>query len=203
MKNDRLLTVFGQIDEKYISEARPKVNYLKEREKEMKTNKIIDFMKKPMVAVATLVLCVCLSGTTVLAATDRLQGFFGDVFRWNGAVVGTVYEQATDEVELKIIEASKQLEVELVLLCPDKLPYSELERLGIESYKIVDMDNQEIVKGEATEMITIDEGKVSVLLSLNDVEDGSYRLIISQLSGDKKADQKLVLNGNWEYTFTK
>lgn len=48
-----------------------------------------------------LVLCLCLTGVTALAATGKLQGFFSDITGWNGAVVGTSYEQATKELEVK------------------------------------------------------------------------------------------------------
>ena len=62
--------------------------------------------KKPMVAVASFAVCVCLMGVTALAATGKLEGYFRDIKRWDGAVIGTAYEQATDEVELNIIDVS-------------------------------------------------------------------------------------------------
>ena len=47
---------------------------MKSEEKRM--NKGCQFLKKPMVAIASLVLCLCLMSVTVLAATGKLQGFF-------------------------------------------------------------------------------------------------------------------------------
>ena len=72
--------------------------------------------KKPMVAVASFAICVCLMGVTALAAAGKLEGYFRDIKRWDGAVIGTAYEQATDEVELNIIEFSDKLVVEITMV---------------------------------------------------------------------------------------
>ncbi len=60
--------------------------------------------------------CISLTGVTTLAATGTLQGFFKDIMGWNGAVVGTIYEQASDEIELSVIGVTDQLMVEKRLL---------------------------------------------------------------------------------------
>ena len=96
--------------------------------------------KKPMVAVASFALCVCLMGVTALAATGKLEGYFRDIKRWDGAVIGTAYEQATDEVEVNIIEVSDKLVVEITMVKPNEAPYSFFEMFGIKKYKIV-VDN--------------------------------------------------------------
>ena len=65
--------------------------YLKMEEETMRKNKRTTFFRKPMVAVASLALCICLTGISAMAATGKLQGFFKDITRWDGAVVGTSY----------------------------------------------------------------------------------------------------------------
>lgn len=157
--------------------------------------------KKPMVAVASFALCVCLMGVTALAATGKLEGYFRDIKRWDGAVIGTAYEQATDEVEVNIIEVSDKLVVEITMVKPKEAPYSFFEMFGIKKYKIVDTNGNVIVENENLEMSAIANNKVLVNVPLDDVGNGEYTLIVSELVGSSKADQPLGLNGTWECSF--
>ncbi len=201
MKSDKLLNVLGQIDERYILEAALKG---KERKKETKNNKISKIFRKPAAAAAVLVLCIFLTGVTALAAASgTLQGFFKDIFNWNGAVVGTTYEQASDEIELSVIGVTDQLMVELVMLYPEKAPYSEIEMLGIQSYKIVDANNNVVAEGTSLAVGEAADGRTSGEIDLEHVPSGDYKLVVTELTGQKKADQPLVLKGNWECEFRK
>ncbi len=197
MKNERLLRALGEIDESYISEAAPKNNTFEMRKKEMK---IKTLFKRPMTAAAALALCVCISGVTALAASGTLQGFFADVFAMNGAVVGTVYEQATEEISM---EVNDELELEVVFETPDKAPYSEIEKLSIHSYQITDMNGTVITEGSSSEMNTVSDGRVTVSLSLDNIPEGSYKLLVSELSSCKNADPNLIIKGSWSCNFTK
>ncbi len=199
MRNDRLLNALGQIDEKYILEAAPQTNKFEKRKKDMKKRV---FYKRPLALVATLVLCITVSSVIALAATGVLQGFFQDVFRPDSAVVGTTYEQATNEVEIKAVEVTDNLLIEMTFVYPDKVPYREFEEFGIESYNVVDMNNNVIVKGPATEKAHIENGKVSVSIPLDNISNGNYKLVVSKMVGGKKADQPLVLSGDWVCEFT-
>lgn len=202
MKKDKLLNAFGEINECYILEAKPKINSYETRNEDMKSKKTV-FYKRPMNLVAALVLCVCLSGAIVLASTGALQGFFADIISWNGAVVGTTYEQATSEIEMKVTDIGNTLEVELTMLYPERAPYSEFKEFGIKSYKIVDMNDKVILKETTTDMVKIADGKVTVSIPFDNVSNGDYKLVVSKMSGGKKADQPLVLNGDWEIYFSK
>ena len=53
---------------------------------------LIKNFKRPVIAIASLVLIVCLSGMAVWATAGKQQGFFKDITRWDGAVIGLVYE---------------------------------------------------------------------------------------------------------------
>lgn len=169
----------------------------------MNKNKVVKFSKKSIVAVASLVLCVCLTGVTALAATGKLQGFFKDIMRWDGAVIGTEYEQATDEIELHIAEVTDELIVEVNMINPDVAPYSAFELFGIESYKIIDLNGKEIVEGDTTEMVGIHNGKANIHVSLENISNGEYKIVVSEFVGSAKADQPLVLSGEWECEFEK
>ena len=157
--------------------------------------------KKPMVAVASFALCVCLMGVTALAATGKLEGYFRDIKRWDGAVIGTAYEQATDEVELNIVEVSDKLVVEITMVKPKEAPYSFFEMFGIKKYKIVDTNGNVIVENENLEMSAIANNKVLVNVPLDGVANGEYTLIVSELVGSSKAEQPLGLSGTWECSF--
>ncbi len=174
---------------------------LKMEEKQMRKNKT--FLRKPMVAVASLALCIALTGVTALAASEKLQGYFRDITGWNGAVVGTAYEQATDEIEVSILEVSDQLNIEVNLLEPDKAPYSSAEQIRIGSYKILNEKGDTIVKEASSELEEVVDGKATIKLSLDRLPRGSYKLLISEMISEKKADQPLTLSGNWECEFVR
>ena len=157
--------------------------------------------KKPMVAVASFALCVCLMGVTALAATGKLEGYFRDIKRWDGAITGTAYEQATNEVELNIIEVSDKLVVEITMVNFKEAPYSFFEMFGIKNYKIVDVNGNVIVENENLEMSAIANNKVLVNVPLDGVANGEYTLIVSELVGSSKAEQPLGLSGTWECSF--
>ena len=52
-----------------------------------------------------------------------------------------------------------------------------------------------------SEMSAIANNKVLVNIPLDDVGNGEYTLIVSELVGSAKADQPLGLTGSWECSF--
>jgi hypothetical protein len=138
-----------------------------------------------------------------LAATGRLEGFFKDITRWDGAVTGTTYEQATDEVEIVIAEVSDSLKVNITFVDAKKAPYSYFDALGLHNYQILDQNGKMIVKGAETTATPINNGQVELSISLADIPTGVYKLVVTELIGSAKADQPLVVKGNWECGFTK
>ena len=170
--------------------------YLETEKKKM--NKIF---KKPMAVAAAFALCVCLTGITALASSGKLEGFFVDIKRWDGAVVGTAYEQATDEVTLDVIEVSDKLVVEITMENSNEAPYSFFEMFGIKDYKIVDANDNVVAENENLEMSSILEDKVYVNVPLGNISNGEYTLIVNELVGSAKAEQPLGLTGSWKCSF--
>ena len=160
------------------------------------------FTRKPIVALASLSLFVCLTSVSVLAATGKLNGFFKDIKRWDGAVIGTSYEQATDELRLSIIEISDSITIMVEAINPENFPYREIESLSIVDYKIVDMSNKEIESHAITNSVDFTDGKAIIKLSTDKLERGAYKLVVNQFIGSKKADGQLAIIGNWEYKFS-
>lgn len=172
-------------------------------EKEMSKNKEKKIFTKPMAAVASMAVCFGLLGVTAMAATGKLQGFFKDITRWDGAVTGTVYEQATDEINLSVMSASDELTIIAEMVNPDAVPYKEIETFGIKTYEIVDVNGEVVVEDGAAEFTEIADGKATFAILLSDLPAGEYKLIISEFVGGAKADQPLVISGTWECEFTR
>ena len=156
---------------------------------------------KSMVAAAAITLCICLAGTTAMAATGKLQGFFKDIKNWNGAVVGTSYEQATDEMEIQMVEAAGKLTVEVTFADPKAVPYSELEQMAVGVYKIVDENGVMVVEEASSGFSDIVEGAVTINLPEAELGEGTYQLIINEMIGASKADQPLPMSGHWVCEF--
>lgn len=159
------------------------------------------FWKKQLQIAAALVLCVCITGVTALAATGKLEGYFKDITNWNGAIVGTSYEQATEEIAVSIDEAGEELNIFVTIKEPEKPPYMDSELFGIGSYRIEDMSGNVIISessfGERTAFVS----QMSIKIPLSDIPNGEYKLVIEQFVSEKKADQPLVIHGNWECEF--
>ncbi len=158
--------------------------------------------QKPLIAVASIMLCCCLVGVTALATSGKLKGFFKDIKRWDGAVTGTSYEQASDEINLSFISLSDELTVMAEMSTPDKAPYNTLETLRIETYEITDANGTVIIKGNSTEFAEIVNGKTTLSIPIAELQSGNYKLIVHGFVGSAKADQPLVINGNWICEFT-
>lgn len=138
-----------------------------------------------------------------MAASGKLQGFFKDITNWNGVVIGTIYEQATDEITISVGVEEEELNVLVTMINPKIPPYSESEELGISSYRIEDMFENAVVSDSSTDMTAVNDGHVDIKISLNDIEKGNYKLIIDSFVSAKKADQPLRLYGIWEADFVK
>ncbi len=202
MRNYRLIKAFGQIDDIYISQANPETNNNEARNGKMKSEKAKVFFKKPVTIAATVALFICVSGTTVLASTGVLKGFFKNVFGIDGAVIGTSYEHATDEINVQIAEISDNLIIEITMKYPDKMPYSEIEKIGIENYEIINKNNEVIAQG-AVEAVAATGDKFYISIPFNSMSEESCKLVISEMNGIKKADLPLTISGLWECEFTK
>ena len=166
-------------------------------EHSMKKTKIR--MKRPVAVAAVLVLCLCLP---IAGAALSNSGAFKDVTRWDGAVTGTVYENATNEIDIATV-ADDTLEVTVKLLVPDSAPYSACEELAIGDYQIMDAAGDVVVEGSNTNSAVVDNGRAVVYIPLDGIADGAYTLRIQSFVSMKKADQPLPITGFWECNFAK
>ena len=170
------------------------------KELNMHTKNCHIFSRKPAAVLAVVVICLSLSAAA-LAAAEKGRGFFRDIADWRGAIVGTSYEQATDEVWMNASVNDGQLTVLAVFSEPGKAPYREAETLGIAEYQIVDADGRPVQEG-STASAEIVNGQAAIDIQLDGMGSGKYRLVVTALYTEKKADQPLTIHGSWECTFT-
>lgn len=151
---------------------------------------------------AAVALCLGLGSVTVMAGSGKLEGFFADVTRWDGAVVGTTYEQATEEIEVSATVSGDSIVVDAVLLKAGEAPYAFLDSVGVHAYSIVNAEGKTLVEGMSNEKAGITDGIVSCKLPMDELESGSYKLIITEFIGSAKVDQDLPIKGYWVCEFS-
>lgn len=173
-------------------------NCLKKMEEQhMSKNNIKKFRVKPLAAVAALALCLCVTGITSMAATGKLEGFFRDIKNWTGAVTGTAYEQATDEVLVAAAVSENEMVVTLTLAEPDEAPYAYFDTMGIETFQVKDAKGNVVMEGFSNDAQIVD-GTVILKMDASNWAEGEYTLFITELVGKAKAEQPLILSGDWE-----
>ena len=168
----------------------------------MHNRKTTSIFRKPAAVFAIVAVCISLS-VTALAGTGVLQGFFWDITDFRGAVVGTSYEQATDEIDMNVTVNGNELTVLATFTNPDRFPYRETELLGIGEYQILDADGKVVKAGATDPSAPVENGQAAMDIGVNDMEAGSYKLIVTAFVSEKKADQPLTIHGIWECVFTK
>lgn len=150
--------------------------------------------KKPATLAAVLALCLCL--TLSVAAADGF-GQFRDIFGFGGAVVGTAYENATQEIQVEATLAEDRIILTAVFTNPNSFPYRELETLTLGDYQILDGEGKVIVQGTGETPVTIANGQVTLTVPTNGMDCAGCELVITSFIGSKKADQPLEITGTW------
>ncbi len=165
---------------------------------ERKTGSAVKKLRSKGLAALVAVVCLCLAAVVGAAGSG---GFFRNILRWDGAVTGTEYEQASDEIELTAEVSGGELTVTAIMLKSDDVPYSELESLGVGSFRITGEDGRTVFEGGPTEMCAVDGGRAEIKIPLPDMAAGNYTLYVDAFTGGAKADQPLTIRGEWICTF--
>ena len=168
-------------------------------------------IKRTLAIAAVLALCLVTVCMTPLASS--IKGFFSDIIRFDGAITGTQYENATNDIKVDVLELVTDNEnviipLELTFENPTEAPFPYIQEVTISEYKILDKNNKEIIKtkvsAEDGEKGTINNGKVLVNLSLNDAKLKSgeeYTIVIEKMYGLAEADAPLHITGAWKCNF--
>lgn len=179
-------------------------NCRKEAEKERMNRTMMEktdkkrWFQKPLAVAAALVLCLTVGGVTAFAASG--EGFFKDITDWRGAVTGTTYEQATEEIDVNVKEEGAVFRVEVSFKDAEKAPFSELEMLAVGKYQVVDANGKIVAKGDAGEAVPVQNGQMVLTIDRTNLPEGQYTLQLQSFIGSKKAEQPLSINGNWEFS---
>ena len=154
--------------------------------------------KRPAVIAAVIAACICLCAA---GAAVGSAGFFRDIVRADGAVIGTAYEQATEEIAVSAQTEGDVLQVEAIFLAPDRAPYREIDALRIGVWKITDDSGSVAAEGKNTVAADITGGRAEFEIPLEGLKSGAYALRIDAFTGESKADQPLGISGAWECAF--
>ena len=163
-------------------------------------------MPRTVLIAATLML----SAAVVLAAGTG--GMFEDVKNWQGAVVGTRYVQASDEIFVQAEPAvtdgeSWKMKVNVGFALPEEFPYRAIEALDIGTISVLDAQERTVACTvvEQAESAAISDGKAQFELRLEGTpltSGSSYVLQIESFYGLSKADQPLEITGKWRAEFS-
>ena len=137
-----------------------------------------------------------------LAATAYGLGRFRDVTRWDGAVVGTEYGPAAEELDVRVLPAEGGIEVLAAMTSPETFPWRGLESLGLGAYRLLDGAGDTLAAGEGTAPVAVADGEAQIFLPIEALPGGDYTLVIDSFVGGAKGDQPLPLLGPWTCPFT-
>lgn len=170
-------------------------------------------MKRIFAIAAVLALCIITVTMTPLA--NSIKGFFSDIVRFDGAITGTKYENATNDITVDVLELTTEngniiIPLDLTFEKPTEAPFPYIREVSVSEYKIVDSNNKEIIKtklsAEDGAKGTVSDGKVSVNLSIDEANFKSgekYTIAIEKIYGLSKVDAPLHITGRWECNFVK
>lgn len=167
---------------------------------------MLKFHKKTVAAAAALVLAVGLFAGSNTALAKDFRGFFSDVIRMDGAVVGTEYHNATEEVTFSQLPTrggdGSEIGLQVAFLYPEEAPYAYIEELSMHDVTITDAAGSEVWSLDETDPMPIRDGAAHFILSAGLTSGETYTLHCTMLQGHAKAEQPLPMSGTWELTFT-
>lgn len=205
MRGEDIFAALGNINAQYIQEA-----HAYTAEENASRTRRFTWAGKSIAAAAAL-FCVLAIGQTSFA--DSVKGFFRDVFRWDGAIVGSEYLCADGEILLLtdkpvFEEGQWRLPLTVSFVFKEEAPFRSTESIVLESYRITDASGKTVasVTGEEQKIISgvVQDGSIKLKLPLQTeklMAGESYTLHIDAFTSVKKADAPLPIQGNWSCTF--
>ena len=173
--------------------------------KNMSKPKNIIWLKRASTIAAVVTICA----VTVVSA-GAIKGMFKDVKRWDGAVVGTEYVNATNDIEMNISETNDEyISLDINFENQNEAPFAFVQEVAITDYKVLDNNDKEVLEVNSTVENGIkgkvENGRILVKLPTNDELNSNqdYKLVINTVYGLAKAEQPLKITGTWECEFTR
>ena len=134
------------------------------------------------------------------------SGHYADIVNEDGAVIGTQYYSTPQEVEITAQYSEDSITVQVTLKPIDKVPFSEMSALKIETCEIIDKSGAVSVLENTAEAAEVTNGTAEVKIALPEpdgLKDGNYILKIESILSEKKGDQPLAIFGSWSIALTK
>ena len=197
MEMQKLKTAMESIEMPAPMQERIRNNCLTEMEEYPMKQKKTKPLKRAALIAAALVLCLPVIGMAV-----SNTGMFKDIKNIFGAVTGTEYENATDEITVTLAIEGKELLVNTTFVNTGIPPYNECEMLSIGTYQFLDETGKVILEGDETTSVMVTEGQAVFCFSADGLKKGTYTLKIDSFISSKKADQPLPIHGSWEIPFS-
>ena len=173
--------------------------------KNMSKPKNIIWLKRASTVAAVVTICA----VTVVSAC-AIKGMFKDVTRWDGAVVGTEYVNATNDIEMSINATKDEcISLDISFENPNEAPFAFIQEVAITDYKVLDNNDKEVLEVNSTVENGIkgivENGRILVKLPTNDklTSNQDYKIVINTVYGLAKAEQPLKITGTWECEFTR
>jgi len=174
----------------------------------------VRILKKRTFAIAA-VLAFCIITVTMTPLASSIKVFFSDIICFDGAITGTQYKNATNEITVNATKITTDnsndiIPLELIFENPNEAPFAYIQEIAVANYMIFDEITGEILKLECYPEYfgkgTIKDGKAVVNLSTNDMKltaGKEYTIIIEKMYGLAKADAPLRITGTWKCKFIK
>ena len=185
--------------QRILQNCRAKIE--EEQENYTMKNNLKTYFKKPLVAAAALTVVFSLTGITAMATTGK--GFFKDVVRFDGAITGQSYHNATDEVLVYAAVEEDMLNVTVEMVKIEVVPYREIEVLELKDYRVYDASGTVVMENVVPETVVMENNQIKFQISAKELAEGTYRLELDVICGSKKADPQILIYGGWECEFTK
>lgn len=165
---------------------------------------MLKFRKSTVAAAVALVLTFGLLTVGAVTYADSIRGSFADVFRFDGAVIGTEYHDATEEIEVTAETVGDTVIVNARFLYPADAPYAFISQLSLKNVTLTDSSGAKLLTVGETEITPINNGSVSITIPMGTVTlspDEAYTLTFDTAVGHAKAEQPLPMSGNWSCSF--
>ena len=159
--------------------------------------------------VSTVAAVVTVGAITVVSA-GAIKGMFKDVKRWDGAVIGTEYVNATNDIEMSINATKDEyISLDINFENQNEAPFAFIQEVAITDYKILDNNDKEVLEVNSTVENgikgNVENGRILLELPTNDKlnSNQNYKLVVNTIYGLAKADQPLKITGTWECEFSR
>ncbi len=166
---------------------------------------MLKFRKSTIAAAVALVLTAGLLTAGGITYADSIRGAFSDIVRFDGAVVGTEYHNATEEIEVTAEADGETVTVNARFLYPADAPYAFITELSFKNVTLTDSSGAKLMTIEETELADINNGSVSIPIPVGTVTfspNTEYTITFDTVVGHAKAEQPLPMSGNWSCSFT-